>query len=300
MEIAQSQSIQFKHQSGLWITLLMNVIVLPLMLTWTVLAILLFPFLFPAWKITTRWNRERIMRQMIWLYGRGWLVMMSPFVRFKKEGLDQKEIKPPCILVANHLSFFDIYCLALLPFYDISMTVRDWPFKMFWYAPFMYLAGYLNVERTPWHKITQTATGFLSKNAAILFFPEGHRSRSGQLKRFYSGAFKLSIETDTRIVPLCITGTDELLPAGRWWLKPARVTLRALTPVEPASFKGPLAHRAIQKVVKNMLAQNLREIKSQGSPAPAVSNQACRVNFNKLSDSPLLKGEIEGIGNVDI
>jgi len=278
----------------------MNMIVFPLVLTWTVLAILLFPVLFPVWKITTRWNRERIMRHMIWLYGRGCLAMMYPFVRFKKEGLDQKEIKPPCILVANHLSFFDIYCLALLPFYNVSMTVRAWPFKMFWYAPFMHLAGYLNVERTPWHKITQIAAGFLSKNAGILFFPEGHRSRTGQLQRFYSGAFKLAIETDTRIVPLCITGTDELLPTGRWWLKPARVTLRALTPVEPASFKGPSAHRAIQKVVKNMLTQNLKEIKFQSSQAQAVANQSGRGNFKKISDSPLPRGSIQGFGNVDI
>jgi 1-acyl-sn-glycerol-3-phosphate acyltransferase len=278
----------------------MNLTVLPLMLVWTVLGILFFPALFPVWKITTRWSRERIMRQMIWLYGRGWLAIMAPFVRFNREGFNQEEIKPPCILVVNHLSFFDIFCLALMPYNNVSMTVRAWPFKMLWYAPFMHLAGYLNVESMPWQKITQTAVEILSKKGGILFFPEGHRSRNGRLQRFYSGAFKLAVETGTKIVPLCIAGTDELLPAGRWWLKPARVTLRALKPVKPAAFTGPSAHRAIQKVVKHMLAQNLMEINSLSGQASGVACQVGRSDFNKLSDSRPPRGSIQGMGNVDI
>ena len=240
------------------------------------------------------------MRHMIWLYGRGWLAIMAPFVRFSREGLDLEEIKPPCIIVVNHLSFFDIFCLALMPYSNVAMTVRAWPFKMLWYAPFMHMAGYLNVESMPWPKITRAAVDILAKNGGILFFPEGHRSRSGRLQRFYSGAFKLAVETGTKIVPLCMAGTDELLPAGRWWLKPARVTLRALKPVDPAAFTGPSAHRAIQKVVKHLLEQNLMEINSFSGGASEVACPTGRSDFNNLSDMRPSRGGIQGIGNVDI
>ena len=300
MKTGQPQATLFSHKTGLWHTVLMNAVVLPLMLAWTVLVILLFPALFPVWKITTRWSRERIMRQMIWLYGRGWLAIMAPFVRFNREGLDREEIKPPCILVVNHLSFFDIFCLALMSYNNVAMTVRAWPFKMLWYAPFMHLAGYLNVESMPWPKITRAAIDILAKNGGILFFPEGHRSRTGRLQRFYSGAFKLAVETGTKIVPLCMAGTDELLPAGRWWLKPARVTLRALKPVDPAAFTGPSEHRAIQKVVKHMMELNLMEINSFSDQA---SGAACPVgisDLNTLSDLRPPGDSIQGIGNVDI
>jgi 1-acyl-sn-glycerol-3-phosphate acyltransferase len=278
----------------------MNSVVLPLMLVWTVLGILLFPALFPVWKITTRWSRVRIMRHMIWLYGSGWLAIMAPFVRFNREDLDREEIKPPCILVVNHLSFFDIFCLALMPYNNVSLTVRAWPFKMLWYAPFMHLAGYLNVESMPWKKIIRAAVEILSEEGGILFFPEGHRSRTGRLQRFHSGAFKLAVETGTKIVPLCMAGTDELLPAGRWWLKPARVTLRALKPVDPAAFTGPSAHRAIQKVVKHQLAQSLMEINSLKGQASEVASPAGKSDFNNLSDLQPSRGSIQGIGNVDI
>jgi 1-acyl-sn-glycerol-3-phosphate acyltransferase len=145
---------------------------------------------------------------------------------------------------------------------------------MFWYAPFMHLAGYVNVENVPWHSISEAAARILSKGGAILIFPEGHRSRSGQLQRFYSGAFRLAVETGVKIVPLCIAGTNELWPPGRLWLKPARVKVSALKPVDPAEFKGTSAYRAIQKVVKTSMENKLKEMSAQDCKAPRPARQA--------------------------
>ena len=239
-------------QAGFVLTLLMNLVVAPLQLSWMALGIFLFPVLFTALKLTMQWDREKITRQLIWIYARGSLMIMAPFVRYHTEGLNRNNITPPCILVANHLSFLDLYSLALLPFGDISVIVRDWPFKMLWYAPFMYLAGYLNVENMPWQRVSEGAARILSRGGSLLIFPEGHRSRSGHLQRFYSGAFRLAVETGVKIVPICIAGTNELLPPGRRWLKPARVMMRALNPIDPACFTGPLAHRDIRKFVKSV------------------------------------------------
>lgn len=259
---------------GFGLTLLMNLTVIPLLLSWTGLGIILFPALFGALKLTTSWDREKITRQLIWIYARICLVLMIPFVQFNADGLNKNDLKPPCILVANHLSFFDLYSLALLPFGDISVMVRDWPFKMFWYAPFMHLAGYVNVENVPWHSISEAVARILSKGGTLLIFPEGHRSRSGQLQRFYSGAFRLAVETGVKIVPLCIAGTNELWPPGRLWLKPARVKVRTLKPVDPTEFTGTSAYRAIQKVVKTSMENKLKEMTAQDCKASRPARQA--------------------------
>ena len=186
----------------------MNLTVFPLILLWTALGIFLFPVGFVIWKIITRWDADRIMRQFVWIYGRGWLLIMAPFVRFKRVGVAAGKFKPPCILVVNHFSFFDTYCMAMLPFSDAAFAIRAWPFKMFWYAPFMHLAGYLNVENMEWRKISETTDNIISKGGALLFFPEGHRSRNRQLQRFYSGAFKLAIETGARVVPVAVQDAE--------------------------------------------------------------------------------------------
>ncbi len=242
---------------------LMNLTVFPLILLWTILGFILFPVGFLIWKITTRWDADKIMRQFVWIYGRGWLLIMAPFVRFKRVSVEAVKFKPPCILVVNHFSFFDTYCMAMLPFSDAAFAIRAWPFKMFWYAPFMHLARYLNVETMGWQKISETTANIISKGGALLFFPEGHRSRNRQLQRFYSGAFKLAIETGAKVVPICLSGTDELLPAGRWWLQPAQVTLKALDPVDSIDFTGDGAHRVMCKVVREAMARSLGEMTAE-------------------------------------
>jgi 1-acyl-sn-glycerol-3-phosphate acyltransferase len=197
------------------------------------------------------------MRQFIWLYGRGWMAIMSPFVRFGKEGLNPDGLVPPYVIVINHLSFFDFYCMALLPFSNIAAAVRSWPFKMVWYAPFMRLAGYLDVESMDWRRTLRKGAKTLANGGSVLFFPEGHRSRDGNLQRFFSGPFKLAVETGAKILPLCITGTDTLLPRNRWLMSPATIRLAALPPIDPKDFHGPFAHRKMRQFTKTVMDEKL-------------------------------------------
>lgn len=258
---------------GILLILAMNLVVLPLTVAWTALGIALFPVLFFLLRIITRKDTAYLTRWLIWLYGRGWLVIMAPFARFRCLGLKQEEIKPPCILVSNHCSFFDIYCTAVLPYGNISIAVRNWPFKMPWYAPFMRMAGYINVENATWEETSKAAAAILSKGGAILWYPEGHRSRDGQLQKFYYGAFKVAMETGVKIVPLCIKGTHEVLPPGRWWLKPSRITIKALEPLDPRAFNEPFAHRKLRDVVWSRMAQTLMEMTADSGNRAHVVDQ---------------------------
>lgn len=246
IELSLSQQVQ---------ALLLNLAFYPLMALWTVTGILASPFCLIIWKIVTGWNIGRIVRHLINIHGYGLVVMVSPFVRFEGEGF--AGIKPPCILVVNHLSFFDSYFISTLPFHDITFAVGAWPFKMYWYTMFMRLARYLDVETDDWSKVIQTCNEAFANQGTVLFFPEGHRSRTGKLQPFYSGAFRLSQETGLPIVPLCITGTDTMLPAGRFFLHPARVRLKALNPVNPADYHGIKGLARLRRDVRQRMAQEL-------------------------------------------
>jgi 1-acyl-sn-glycerol-3-phosphate acyltransferase len=240
---------------------LLNLVFYPLMTLWIVAGILASPFCLVLWKIATRWDLGRIMRHLISIHGYGLIVIVSPWVRFRGEGL--AAIERPCILVVNHLSFFDSYFMAALPFHDLIFAVGAWPFKMYWYTLFMRLAQYLDVEQGDWDEVLRTSTGSFAKGGAVLFFPEGHRSRTGKMQPFYSGAFRLSRDTGVPIVPLCITGSDILLPPGRFSLHPSRVRLKALPPVDPAAFPGASGHVALRREVRERMTQALKEMQGE-------------------------------------
>jgi 1-acyl-sn-glycerol-3-phosphate acyltransferase len=80
------------------------------------------------------------------------------------------------------------------------------------------------------------------------------------LQPFYSGAFRMAIETGLPLVPLCITGTDNLLPPGKLWLHPADVRLRALPAVDPAGFQGASGPTRFSNFVREWMATVLEEM----------------------------------------
>jgi len=250
-----------KRKNSFPVIVFMNITLFAMIFAWTIFGILVFPVVFLLLSIFTRWRVDRTTRLIIWLYGRGWLVIVAPFVKFKTEGLKNNIPDKPCIFVINHLSFFDTYCMALLPFSEVVFAIRAWPFKMFWFAPFMRLACYLNVETTKWETISEAGIKTLSKGSYLLFFPEGHRSRDGQIQRFFSGAFKLAVKSGTAVVPLCITGTDNFFPPGRFWFEPARIYVKALPPVDPKSFSGESAHTQMKMFVKQTMAENIAKMR---------------------------------------
>jgi 1-acyl-sn-glycerol-3-phosphate acyltransferase len=249
--------------------LLMNLTVFPLLVLMTVTGIIIAFPLFIIFKIITRQETPRIIRILVWIYGRAWLTIIRPFTGLQKEGLGKNDIKPPCIIVPNHLSFFDTFFMGALPFTNVCFAIRSWPFKMFWYRPFMRAARYLDVESMAWEETFEACKKELQRGGALLFFPEAHRSRDGRLGRFHSGAFKLSVETGAPVIPLCITGTDEMYPPGRRHFKPANIRLSALPAVDPIGFSGPEGHMNMRHFVKEIMAQKIEEMKAENVLSPS-------------------------------
>lgn len=235
--------------------LVMNLLVYPLLVLQTLLFVLLSPLVLPLARIVTGRPLDCLVRFFIWLYGRVWMVLMRPFVRFVRHGMTMDRFPQPCIIVLNHLSFFDIFCMGAMPFGNAAFTVRSWPFRMPWYAPFMRLARYVDTEALGWEEAMRQCRILLDRGVSVMFFPEGHRSRDGRMGRFHSGAFRLAVETRVPVVPLRISGTDRLLPAGSFFMAPATIHLQALPAVLPADFPGESGHIALRKHVKKAMTR---------------------------------------------
>lgn len=139
----------------------------------------------------------------------------------------------PCVVVANHASYFDgMVMTAVLPArfqYVVKREMEAVPF-----------AGYLLrrigtkfVERFN-HRDTARDTRQIMKAArnkeSIVFFPEGTFAADPGLKRFHSGAFKIAAQGDLPVVPTVIQGTRAILPAHVWLARPGRITVEFRPP----------------------------------------------------------------------
>ena len=239
---------------------LMNCIAFPLIILWTAAGMVLFPFAFLFMKVFLRYSTSFITRKCIWIYGRVWQFLISPFVIFVPPKIHGQPFKNPSIIVVNHRSFFDTYCMNMMPISDVCFAVRAWPFKIPFFNIFMKLADYLNIENFSWNKTVEISQKNIRNNSFILFFPEGHRSKDKAMTTFYSGAFKLAIKHNIPVIPICLTGTEILLPPHRYYLMPTKIKMEILDPVFPDQFTGDIKHVALKKHVKTIMETTLKQM----------------------------------------
>ncbi|MCG8634583.1 MAG: 1-acyl-sn-glycerol-3-phosphate acyltransferase [Desulfobacterales bacterium] len=242
---------------GRLLILVMNMVLITLIVIWTLVSLLLFLPVLAFLKYVRGFSTSVVTRWCIWMYGRVWQAFTRLFVIFEPIDYRDTQFETPGIIVVNHRSFFDTYCMNMLPVYNICFAVRDWPFNIPVYNIFMGLANYMNIEKFSWQDCLNRSGQTLSDNGFVLFFPEGHRSRTSEMTRFYSGAFKLSVETGTPVIPVCLTGTQDLLPPNRGYMAPARIKMKVLDPVFPDEFSGEMKHRQMKKKVKALMEDYL-------------------------------------------
>jgi 1-acyl-sn-glycerol-3-phosphate acyltransferase len=74
----------------------------------------------------------------------------------------------------------------------------------------------------------------LSKGIHMCIYPEGTRNRTDQpLKKFYDGAFKLSVDTGHAIIPTIILNTKESLPNNKaFYFLPKQLSINFLEPIQ--------------------------------------------------------------------
>ena len=71
---------------------------------------------------------------------------------------------------------------------------------------------------------------------AIIIFPEGTRSLSGQLLPFKKGAAMIAIELGIPIIPAYIRGTRDAMPKGRGFIRPGKIIVSIGRALDPANY----------------------------------------------------------------
>lgn len=243
------------------------------MLIWTFLFALLSPVLWGR-LLAGRLPNETALRMLIHSYGRGVCAIVKQLVPFYVS-LAVERIPKPCIITPNHQSFIDPYCIGILPIKNLVFAVRSWPFRIPLYGRMMRLAGYLNTDTLDAERLFNEAKTLLESGCTIVMYPEGSRSQNGKLGRFRAGAFRLALEANVPIVPLCLGGTGQVFPKGQCLGQEAPVHISLLEPVYPRDFSqyGEAGHLYLRRHVKAAMS---RALMSQNAQSPFSMNERTR------------------------
>lgn len=102
------------------------------------------------------------------------------------------------------------------------------------------LAGFVPLERGNRDQslpAIERAAAALRDGNSFLIFPEGTRSRTGELLPFKKGGFIMALKARAPVVPVAISGARHAMRKGSPWIRPVTVRIAFGPPVETGHLK---------------------------------------------------------------
>ncbi|TFH31911.1 MAG: 1-acyl-sn-glycerol-3-phosphate acyltransferase [Myxococcales bacterium] len=165
------------------------------------------------------------------------------FFRLRVDG-GERLLSGSRLVVANHQSWLDPIVL-LGRERNLVGPARTYMFRVPLVGWVLDTMGFVPAdlgEASAFARIRARAESVRGRGDALLFFPEGTRSRTGAIGPFQRGAFRLAVDLGLPIQPVVIDGLNVVLPPGHL-IAQARgrplVRLRSLEPVCPPYKDGP-------------------------------------------------------------
>jgi 1-acyl-sn-glycerol-3-phosphate acyltransferase len=173
--------------------------------------------------------------------GRTWarLIAHAAFMSVAVEGAQFIDHRRSYIVAANHQSQLDI--LVVYGWLDLDFR---WVMKKeLRKVPILGICceklGHIFIDRLDISAAVAAinrAKEKITEGTSIFFFPEGTRSRDGNLLPFKKGAFRMALDLQLPILPVSIVGTHDILPAGTMCLQPGRSKMIVHPPIETSGW----------------------------------------------------------------
>jgi 1-acyl-sn-glycerol-3-phosphate acyltransferase len=160
--------------------------------------------------------------------------------RLRVEGSSHLPVKPPFVMVGNHTSHLDALTLsAALPWklrrFAFPIAAGDVFFEspaVSWFSAMMLNALPMWRKSCGSHAMQQLRERLISEPIIYVLFPEGTRSRDGQLGRFKPGLGMIVAESDIPVVPCYLHGAHAACPPDRKLPRPWPLHLRIGPPLQ--------------------------------------------------------------------
>ena len=195
------------------------------------------------------------------------LSFLLPFPR-RVEGLETVDRRERDVIVLNHQAMVDIGALYHVPLNFRWVSKRE-VFRIPFFGQFLLVHGDICIDRgraaEALEQLLRDGGLWLSRGASVAIFPEGTRSKDGQIHRFKAGAFTLAKEAGVPILPVVLDGTQRVIGRNRLFNWRNRITVKVLPPVPAAEVAATETH-VLMDGVRERMAAALAEVRGQARP----------------------------------
>lgn len=154
------------------------------------------------------------------------------------------------VFTPNHQSYFDIPSMIAAIDTPITFMSKKSILKLPVVGKVMQEFNCLTLDRDDIKEAAKTvveAINLLKSGKSIIIYPEGTRSKDGQVGEFKDGTFKIAAKASAPIVPVTILGTREVFEENGNKIKPSKITV--------------IFHKAIE--TKGLTKTEIKELSSK-------------------------------------
>lgn len=218
--------------------------------------------------VTFRRDLPLQMARTCWAPG----VLWGAGARVIVEGGEDVDWSRPHIFLMNHQSAIDIpvaFLVLKTPLRFIAKRVLARVPFLGWY---MWATGMIFVERekNPRDAVAsiERAGARIRAGASILAYPEGTRSRDSRVLPFKKGPFVVAIESRVPVVPVAISGADQVLSSNGFRVRPGTIRVKIGAPIPTEG----LGRRAREDLLRQVHAAVIDLHLSIGGPGGDRAN----------------------------
>jgi len=162
------------------------------------------------------------------------------------EGREHIPRTGPVLLASNHLSFSDSFVIPLVAPRRVVFLAKSEYFtgkglSGMWVRWLFTATGAVPVRRGT-HGAAQealdSAMEILNDGHAFVIYPEGTRSLDGRLYRGRTGVAWLALTAGCQVVPVALSGTQDIQPVGSRLPRIRKITVRFGEPLDFSHLQG--------------------------------------------------------------
>jgi 1-acyl-sn-glycerol-3-phosphate acyltransferase len=179
------------------------------------------------------------------------------FMKREVIGLENIDPRKAYVMVLNHNSMVDIISIYNLPLIFKWVSKKE-VYRIPIVGQLLFAHGDIVINRASAKEAMQLVhtrgLEWLKKGACVSIFPEGTRSKDGEIHNFKAGAFVLAKDAGVPILPIVLDGTNTMVRNG--WLMNWRnkITIRILPPVSAEDVVNRDIKDVMTEVRDNMVA----------------------------------------------
>ena len=163
------------------------------------------------------------------------------------------------VFIANHQGAFDIFLVYGFLNHNIKWMQKIGLRKLPFVGKASEIAGHVFVDNSSIVSRRDSiveAKKVIEGGVSIIMFPEGSRTKNGELSPFRRGAYKVAMDMELSIVPVTINGPYDIMKIKTYTLNPGKLELTIHKPIPTVNLNKediPALMKQTEKIIYSAL-----------------------------------------------